>query len=117
MSSTEPLLEKKFELDAVVEAFKKGTLKPKILTLGQEEQLDDCTAVNDAGAVVPDVKAWRRLLLSLCYDIPEPATEGLPSPVMKDMLEAARVANMGTDEKKRFLLAKKKLQELTASVI
>lgn len=100
------------ELKARIDAFVAQKLKPKILTLGQEEEFDKYVDTDARGQTVPNERMQRRLLISLCYDIPMEDVVKIPIPTGRDMVVAANLVNMGTQEKEDALKARKKLENL-----
>lgn len=99
-------------MNELVKKFESGTLKPKVLTLAQMEKIEDAYTVLDDGRLRPNIKQQRRFTLQYCYDIPEKQLDNLPTPIMKDMMEAASQANMSASELEDFQAARRKLEQL-----
>ncbi len=90
--------------------FRGKEVKPNILTLGQLEKIEDCVNIEADGRVRIKEQERRRMMLQLCYGITEEDLKNIPAPLMKDLLEAAYIANMGTSELSDFQAARKLLE-------
>lgn len=102
------------ELKKLIDDFVAGKVQPKVMTLAQDEQLDDCIKMGEDNMLRPDINKRRRLLLLFCYGIPNDKVGDIPSPVYKDMLEKATKLNASTSERENLELAQRRLRSMVS---